>query len=68
MQGVKQSPELSSFYGGMAPPDAPHIYEIHVYALDKELDLKNGFPMNQLYRQMDGHILDSYTLKGSYAN
>ena len=29
-QGGRQSRELSSFYGGMAPPDSPHINEIHV--------------------------------------
>ncbi len=68
MQGGSQSKELSSFYGGMAPPDAPHIYEIHVYALDTMLNLENGFLYNDLYKQMDGHILASYTIKGSYQN
>lgn len=68
IQGGQQSKELSSFYGGMAPPDAPHIYEIHVYALDKMLNLKNSFLLNELYREMDGHILDQYTLKGQYRN
>ena len=68
MQGGNQSKELSSFYGGMAPPDAPHVYELHVYALDTELDLQNGFLMNHMYRQMDGHILAQYTLKGTYPN
>ncbi len=68
MQGGNQSKELSSFYGGMAPPDAPHIYEIHVYALDTMLDLENGFLYNDLYKKMDGHILAHYTLKGSYRN
>ncbi len=68
MQGGNQSKELSAFYGGMAPPDAPHIYEIHVYALDTMLDLQNGFLYNDLYKQMDGHILDQFTLKGQYRN
>lgn len=68
LQGGQQSIELSSFYGGMAPPDAPHLYEIHVYALDTLLDLENGFLYNDLYKQMDGHILDQYTLKGTYPN
>lgn len=68
VQGGNQSKELSSFYGGMAPPDAPHIYEIHVYALDTMLELKNGFLYNELYRKMDGHILETYTLKGEYRN
>lgn len=68
MQGGNQSKELSSFYGGMAPPDAPHLYEIHVYALDAMLNLENGFLYNDLYKQMDGHILDQFTLKGTYSN
>ncbi|MBY0754012.1 YbhB/YbcL family Raf kinase inhibitor-like protein [Clostridium sardiniense] len=58
----------SSYYGGMAPPDAPHIYEIHVFALDKLLDLKDGFYLNELYKEMEGHIIDQDTLKGVYKN
>lgn len=65
-QGGQQSKELSSFYGGMAPPDTSHIYEIHVYALDAILDLENSFLLNELYHKMDGHILESFTLKGIY--
>ena len=68
MQGGQQSRELSSFYGGMAPPDAPHLYELHVYALDTTLALEKGFFMNELYKKMDGHILAQYTLKGLYNN
>ncbi|MEG1524655.1 MAG: YbhB/YbcL family Raf kinase inhibitor-like protein [Clostridia bacterium] len=66
MQGGEQSAALSSFYGGMCPPDAPHLYELHVYALDTLLDLTNGFLFNELHRKMDGHILAQYTLKGLY--
>lgn len=68
VQGGQQSKELSSFYGGMAPPDAPHLYELHVFALDTKLDLEAGFYMNDLYKKMDGHILAQYTLKGTYKN
>lgn len=68
MQGGQQSKELSSFYGGMAPPDAPHLYELHVFALDTTLELEKGFYMNDLYKKMDGHILAQYTLKGLYAS
>lgn len=67
-QGGQQSKELSRFYGGMAPPDAPHLYELHVYALDTVLDIENGFLMNELYHKMEGHILETYTLKGYYDN
>ena len=68
MQGGQQSRALSSFYGGMAPPDAPHMYELHVFALDTKLNLQPGFLLNELYKKMDGHILAQYTLKGLYDN
>ena len=68
MQGGSQSKELSSFYGGMAPPNAPHLYELHVYALDTTLALEQGFFFNDLHKKMDGHILAQYTLKGTYNN
>lgn len=56
----------ASYYGGMSPPDRTHLYEVHVYALDCELDLKRGFYFNELHKAMDGHILDCATLKGFY--
>ncbi len=68
MRGGSNPPELCSYYGGMAPPDKEHTYEINVYALDCMLDLKNGFYMNELFNAMEGHILDHYNLKGTYKN
>lgn len=55
-------------YGGMTPPDAPHRYDLHVYALDCKLELEGGFGIADLYRAMGEHILDSFTLSGSYSN
>ena len=66
IQGGEQSAELSSYYGGMTPPDKPHMYELHVYALDKMLNVKPGFLLNELYHAMDGHILEECILKGIY--
>ena len=60
--------ENSIGYGGMTPPDKPHTYELHIYALDKELDLENGFFMNELYHEMEGHILAYGRLTGVYSN
>lgn len=68
IQGGQQSRELSSFYGGMAPPNAPHVYELHIYALDRLLPLENGFMLHDLFHAMEGHILDQDTLKGEYRN
>lgn len=58
----------AAIYGGPNPPDKPHTYEIHVFALDTTLALNNGFYVNELYKAMDGHILAQYTLKGIYNN
>lgn len=58
----------TSFYGGMTPPDCPHTYELHVYALDRALNLKPGFYMNELYWKMQGHILAACTITGVYKN
>lgn len=53
-------------YGGMAPPDKMHTYDLTVYAIDKELDLEKGFSLESLLKEMEGHVLDSYCLKGKY--
>ena len=68
VQGGQQSRKESSYYGGMCPPDATHLYELHVFALDTKLQLENGFYLNELYKQMDGHILEQCTIKGTYDN
>ena len=60
------STEEASLYGGMAPPNADHRYELYVYALDCELELQNGFGYNDLHFAMQGHILDQAYLVGIY--
>lgn len=66
VQGGSCPLDVCSAYGGMAPPNCEHLYEIHVYALDAKLPLKDGFLLNDLHRAMDGHVLAQYTLKGAY--
>ena len=68
IQGGKQEKELSACYGGMAPPNEPHTYEFHVYALNTLLELENGFMFNELFQKMEGKVLAMYTLKGRYRN
>lgn len=53
-------------YDGMSPPDAPHLYELHAYALDIMPPLKPGFYMNELFHAMSGHILAEATVSGIY--
>lgn len=68
MQGGSIPSEYCASYGGMAPPNAPHTYEVHVYALDTILDLKNGFMINELFKAMRGHILEQVIIYGDYSN
>ena len=58
--------EEASFYGGPMPPDKDHKYRIVIYALDKKLDLKKGYYLNELYEKMEGHILGESVLEGIY--
>ncbi|WP_297487385.1 YbhB/YbcL family Raf kinase inhibitor-like protein [uncultured Cetobacterium sp.] len=58
----------ASHFGGPAPPDKTHTYTIKLYALDVELSLKSGFYLNELYKSIDGHILDMAKLEGKYNN
>ena len=58
--------EGSIGYGGMTPPDAPHNYTLRVYALDTELDLKEGFFLNELVHAMKGHVLATAEAEGVY--
>ncbi|MDG2947835.1 YbhB/YbcL family Raf kinase inhibitor-like protein [Bisgaard Taxon 10/6] len=58
--------EEASAYGGMAPPNCLHRYEIIVYALDTDLDLAQGFRFNDLHFAMQGHILAQTVVMGTY--
>ena len=55
-------------YGGMAPPNKPHYYDITVYALDCLLNLKEGFSYDELKSSIKNHILDEANIKGLYNN
>ena len=54
-------------YGGPAPPDKRHTYIFKAYALDTELDLKEGFSKQELENVMKGHILAEAKLTGTFA-
>lgn len=68
VQGGSLKREHCRYYGGMTPPDKPHIYELHVFALNSMLDLQNGFNMNEMFHLMRPHILETSTLLGIYPN
>lgn len=56
----------ASAYGGMAPPNCQHRYELIVYALDTQLPLETGFRFNDLHFAMQGHILAQAVVMGTY--
>ena len=54
-------------YGGPAPPDKRHTYIFKAYALDTELELKEGYSKQELETAMSGHILAEAKLTGTFA-
>jgi Raf kinase inhibitor-like YbhB/YbcL family protein len=54
--------DIDNGYMGPYPPDKDHFYTLTVYALDQELSLDNDFYMNELYHEMEGHILDQVSI------
>ena len=54
-------------YGGPAPPDGRHTYVFKAYALDTELELKEGYSKQDLEDAMKDHILAEAKLTGTFA-
>lgn len=54
-------------YGGPAPPDKRHTYVFKAYALDTELDLKEGYSKQDLDTAMIDHIIAETKLTGTFA-
>ena len=54
-------------YGGPAPPNGRHTYIFKVYALDAELDLKEGYSKQELEDAMKNHIIAEAKLTGTFA-
>ena len=54
-------------YGGPAPPGGRHTYIFKAYALDTELELKEGFSKQELEDAMKDHILAEAKLTGTFA-
>jgi Raf kinase inhibitor-like YbhB/YbcL family protein len=55
-------------YGGPCPPPgAPHRYVFTLYALDAVVPLRAGATKADVERAMDGHVLATTQLLGTYA-
>jgi Raf kinase inhibitor-like YbhB/YbcL family protein len=53
-------------YGGPCPPSGTHRYFFKLYALDRLLGLSSGASAAQLVKAMQGHILATAELMGTY--
>ena len=54
-------------YGGPAPPDKEHTYIFKLYALDTNLNLKQGSIKTEVEESMKKHILTEAKLEGKFA-
>jgi Raf kinase inhibitor-like YbhB/YbcL family protein len=53
-------------YGGPCPPDREHRYFFRLYALDQELNLRQGVSRDDLEKAMQGHIMAQAQLMARY--
>jgi len=63
-QGINDSGRKD--YHGPCPPSGTHRYFFKIYALDAELNLKQGLNKKALEKAIEGHILDKAELVGLY--
>ncbi len=64
-QGRNDYGELG--YGGPQPPSGTHRYVFKLFALDDMLGLEEGIARSELYRAMEGRVLDAAELTGLYS-
>ena len=53
-------------YMGPCPPSGTHRYMFELYALDTNLGLPSSTDRDDLLKSMDGHILQQFTLTGTF--
>lgn len=66
--GIEDQDPLGYYYGGPAPEDRPHEYELQLFALSEELDLENGYYYNEFLKAIRGKVLDVVMMRGVYPN
>ncbi|HPR54846.1 MAG TPA: YbhB/YbcL family Raf kinase inhibitor-like protein [Deltaproteobacteria bacterium] len=53
-------------YGGPCPPSGTHRYFFRLYALDTMLKLESGAVKKDVLKAMEGHVLGTAELMGTY--
>lgn len=66
LQGRNDS-RKTGYAGPCPPPGKPHRYFFKLYALDGPLGLRAGATKGDVERAMDGHVLGSAQVVGTYA-
>lgn len=64
-QGTNSSGKIG-YHGPCPPPGKPHRYFFRLYALDTSLGLAPGVSRPELESAMEGHVLGSATVMGTY--
>lgn len=64
-EGMNDSNEVG--YSGPYPPKGRHRYFFRLYALDSMVSLPEGHTKADLLKAMDGHVLATAELMGTYA-
>jgi Raf kinase inhibitor-like YbhB/YbcL family protein len=65
IQGVNSAGENK--YMGPCPPSGTHRYMFELYALDASLGLPAETERDGLLKAMEGHILERFTLTGTFS-
>lgn len=55
-------------YGGPTPPTGTHTYVLTAYALSEAPALENGFSLNELSQAIEGKVLATAVLNGTYTH
>lgn len=63
LAGGWTDPRIIHRYAGPYPPDKDHAYTLTVYALDIELELEEGYYLNEFRRAIQGHVLEKAVLE-----
>lgn len=57
------NPALTQNYVGPTPPDKTHDYTLKVFAVDTQLDLDDGYFLNDFRRAVKEHVLASASVE-----
>lgn len=66
--GMDENDPVSYYYGGPAPEDRPHEYELQLFALSEKLELENGYYYNEFLKAIRGKVLGVAAIRGVYPN